>query len=416
MTQQESGAITGRKSLLVAGAFFTASLLGFALLAIIARWLTPDQNAQFLAVWGLVFGFGAALSAVEQEIVRLATRARLTGDKVPARAVQVTALAGGAALSVLAILAFVPGVGQIVRLSAAVTLLTFIATGGFAMLCLSRGALLGSGQIRRYALVVVAEALGRVLLAAACYFGHVQASIGLATAAIAIGCFGWVPWLGSVARVIDWRGPREPMGAIVKVVGALGLGNGLAAIMLTTFPTLVTTVIGSAAGLGTLFGAVTLARVPLVALTPIQALAVPIATRLVVEGKHDQLRRLVVKIGAVAWGAGAITALVAWFIGPWALQVYLGDQYQASPAMMAVLLASSCVIAAALLQVAALVSMQRYRDVVASWLLADAMAVVVLFVGRADPQTAGVAAFALGSILAWALSATLVMRAARRAA
>jgi hypothetical protein len=49
----------------VSGAFLVASALGFVLLGLVGRWLPPAGNARFLAIWGLVFGLGGALSTVE---------------------------------------------------------------------------------------------------------------------------------------------------------------------------------------------------------------------------------------------------------------------------------------------------------------------------------------------------------------
>ena len=411
--QIQPAAITGRSSLGVVAAFASASLLGFVLLGILARWLSPEQNAQFLAIWGLVFGFGSALSAIEQEIVRVATRAHITGTKVPMRTIQVTGLAMAVALAALAVFVLLPGMGTVVRISAGVLLLSFVSVGGFAMLCLSRGVLLGTGQLRSYIFVVVAEAGFRALLAAVCYFGQLTPSLGLATATIAIGCFGWLPVIVQLVRVIDWGGPLDRLGQVARAVGLLGTANGLSALMLTAFPTLITMVTGSVAGLATLFGAVTLARIPLVALGPVQALAVPVATRLVVQGRQAELRRLLLRIGALAWAAALLVAAGGWLLGPWALRVYMGAHYQAEPWLMALLLASSCVIAAALLQVAALVAMQRYRDAVFTWVITDACAVAVLASPLADMVVKGATAFATGSVIAWLVSSLLVLRAVR---
>ena len=405
-----SDPITGRSSLAVVAAFATASLLGFLLLGIVARWLPKEVNAQFLAIWGLVFGFGSALSAVEQEIVRVATRARLAGTKVPARAWQVTAIAVVVALVVLSGVVLVPGIGTVLRTSATVLLLSFVAVGGFAVMGMSRGVLLGTGQMGRYVFVVAGEAVFRAVLAIAFYLWEVTPSLELATCTIVIGSFGWVPVARAIVRTVDWGGRRDRVGNVAATVGTLGLGNGLAALLITGFPALVTAVTGTTAGLATLFGAVTLSRLPLIALTPLQALAVPVATRLVAEDRGDELRRLVGKIGAIALAAATVLGVTGWFAGPWALRIYMGPAYQAAPWMMAVLLAASCVMAAAMLQVAALVAMERYSDVVLTWVVADLCAVLMLTIGPGTTETSGALAFAFGSTLAWLVSAQRVLR------
>ncbi|MGQ4496196.1 hypothetical protein ACUH95_04185, partial [Dermabacteraceae bacterium P13101] len=65
-----------------------ASVLGFALLAIMARWLGPDLNGRFLTLWGAVMAFGSILSVIEQEAVRQVTHAHLKGQKAPGSLVQ----------------------------------------------------------------------------------------------------------------------------------------------------------------------------------------------------------------------------------------------------------------------------------------------------------------------------------------
>ncbi len=149
-----SQGLRGRSGLLIAGAFFSASLLGFVLLGVVSRWLSQEQNAQFLALWGLVFGIGSALSAVEQEIVRLATNAHIDGTRVPGRALQVTGLAIAVAVLAVGVIAFLPGVGELLRQSLLVAALVFVATGGFAVQCLSRAVLLGTNQVVAYVSVV----------------------------------------------------------------------------------------------------------------------------------------------------------------------------------------------------------------------------------------------------------------------
>ena len=81
-TAETAGA--GRGPGLIGAAVISSSALGFLLLSVLARWLPPATYATFLSVWGLVFGLGSAVGAIEPELARQATRARLAGNRSPA--------------------------------------------------------------------------------------------------------------------------------------------------------------------------------------------------------------------------------------------------------------------------------------------------------------------------------------------
>lgn len=403
-----------RAGILIAAAFLTASALGFVLLGVLARWLTQEQNAQFLAIWGLVFGIGGALSAVEQEIVRLATTAHLEGRRTSGRALQVTGLAIVVALAAVVAITLLPGVGEVLRASLLVCALVFLATGGFAVLCLSRAVLLGSAQVVPYVVVVVGEALLRLVLAAVFFLGGVTPGLGLATLVIVIGCFGWVPVIKQVAARIDWRGGRSSSRSVASTVGALGLANGLQTLQVTAFPAVASAVLGTSAAMASVFGGVTMARLPLVALAPVQAMAVPIATRLIRTGRHAELLRLVGVLSAAGAAAAALAWLGGWLLGPWALRVYMGEAYVIAPAVIATLLAASCILAVALLEVAALIALENYWAAVLVWAVAGAglLAALVLVPGALDVRAA--AGVATGALIAWAVASAAVATAARR--
>lgn len=394
-------------------ALIGASGLGFVLLGLIGRWLSRDDNAAFLTLWGLVFGFGSVISAVEQEIARQATTAALAGRRTPGSVAQLAAIALGVCLAVLGVVAVLP-IGQAtLRGSAAITVLAFAALAGFTGQFLARGVFLGGRQTARYVAVLVAEAGLRVALAAALFFGDAAPSLTLAVACIVVGCFGWLPLAPALARSVDWRAGHEPWRSAGGRVGALALANGLSSLVLTAFPTLVTAVIGSAAGLADLFGVVTASRVPLVLVSPLQALAVPLAVRALHGGRVAQLGSLQLRVAAGAVAAAAALGAAGWLLGPWAMRVFLGDKYAGvSPALVAWVLATSALLAAALLQAAVFVALERYRLVVLTWLLAVAGAVVALLL-PGPPEARGMAAFVAASVVAFCASGALLQRAVR---
>lgn len=407
----------GRRSgVLIAVAFFTASALGFVLLGVVSRWVTPEQTAQFLALWGLVFGIGSALSAVEQEIVRLATNAHLDRVRVPGRALQVTGLAIAVAVVVVLVIALLPGVGELLRQSVLVAALVFVATGGFAVQCMSRAVLLGTNQVTAYVSVIVLEALLRLVLAAGFVLGGVAPTLGLAALVIVIGCFGWVPVVGRVLRQLSTDTSGSSLRSVGSAVGALGLANGLQSVQVTAFPAVASAILGISAAMAPVYGAVTLARLPLVALAPVQAMAVPVATRLIRSGRMGDLLGLVAKLSAGGFACAALALGGGWLLGPWALRLYMGPGYDIAPAVIALLLAASCVLAVALLIVAALIALERYWTAVTVWLVAGIAVVLTLAAAPLAPDMRAAAGVVVGALVSWAAASVAVTREARRRA
>jgi len=401
----------GRSVATIGVALITSSLLGFILLGLIARWLTPDENAAFLSIWGLVFGLGSVISAIEQEIARQATRAWLAGARVPGSVLQLTMVALGLAVTAVLVMVALPMRESLIAGSLWIVGLTLIAVGGFAVQFMVRGVLLGTSRITRYAAVILLEALLRALLAAGLVLGQAPPSLVWAVATIVVGCFGWTPLLGGLARSIDRRAGFEPWRRVWNRIGALGLANGLSALVLTAFPTLVTVVLGTTQGLATLFGAVTLSRVPLVLMAPVQAMVVPLATRAIHDGRLHELRVLQVKLAGGATGVAFVAGVLGALLGPWALRLFMGPDYVADPLMMAVLLASTVFMAAALIQAAVFIALERYWTLAGSWLVTVAATVGALMAVPGGNEARGTTGFAVASLVGFAVSGFLLQRA-----
>ncbi len=396
--------------------FAVSSLLGFVLLAIMSRWLTEDQNAQFLAVWSLLFGIGGALSAVDAESSRLAAHARLEGRRVSGQVALVGTIGiTGAVVVLLAATAF-PGVGPILRGSPAVLVAATAMVVLFVPLCVTRGVLLGTGRVRAYAGVVLGEALLRVLLAAALLVTWQSPFLFGAVAAIAVGGLAWLPAVRSVKRAVEWRSTDRSWARAGRSVGALGLANALSTLLLAAYPVLVTTVVGSTQGLQVLFAAVILTRLPLVVVAPLQAVAVPWATRALHGGQQAMLRRLWAQAASALVVLVLVAGLAGWFLGPWALTVFQGAGYRAPASMMALLLAATCVLAFALPQLAVLVAAERHAQVTTAWAVGVLVATGWLFLGPGDAPTRGTVAYVIGSVLVYAVSSRGLLAATRATA
>lgn len=396
----------------IGGALVVSSGLGFVLLGVVSRWLTKEDNGVFLTVWGTLFAFGSVISATEQEISRQATRARLGGTRTPASVLQQSILALSLTSVALVAVCLLPGTRSLIGSSNLVGVMIGLALVGFTGQFLARGLLLGSGRSGTYAGVIASEAVVRVVVLLV-FVLLARGSVVLAVAATAAGCFGWVFAARKAVRDLDfWKGyERWPVAG--HRLTMLALSNFLSSLIMTGFPALVTLVIGSPAGLATLFGAVTLSRLPLVALSPVQTLAVPMVVTMLHEGNAGRLARLQVKLAAAACVIALVAGLVGFWLGPWALRLFLGPEYSASGLMIGSLLATSCLLAAALLQLAAFVALERYRFVVLAWAVAVAAALVALAWYPGSPEARGTTAFIAASLSVFLLSGFLLQIAVR---
>lgn len=395
---------------LLSASFFAASALGLLLIVVAARWLTPAENAHFQAVWGLVFAFASVLGSVEQEVTRRATTAALDGRRTPVGAVQAIVLAGLGCLVLLGALIATPKGQVIVQGSWPVIGLTLLSVLNFAVLILARGLLLGSHALRGYSALLVGEALLRLVLLGALILLGVDAAVEWAVFATVVGSLVWLAAVGRLVRSVDWSGGRDPWRGIGATVAALGIANGLSALVLTGFPAVAAVVLGNPADLAVLFAVITLARTPLALLAPVQALTVPTVVRWVRDG---DTHRLSTALRHIALGS-AVTALLAgvvgYLVGPWAVAVVLGADYRPPPTMAALVAAATCVMAGALLQAAALVALQRYWQLTACWAAAIVSAAVLMLAAPWASEQRGLGGFTLASVVAFVATAVAVRR------
>ena len=123
----------------------------------------------------------------------------------------------------------------------------------------------------------------------------------------------------------------------------------------------------SPAVLAGVVGALALTRVPLLFATAIQAPLLPPMIRLIRSGDTDALWRLVGRI-LVGFGAlGFLAFLIGWFLGSAVLRVYLGGDYGARPATMAILSSAGVALLAIVAVQAALVAVGSNVALAASW-------------------------------------------------
>ena len=403
-----------RQAVSVSAVFLVSSGLGFVLLALVARWLPPADNARFLAIWGLIFGLGSALSAVEQTASRRSAHASMEGRAVPRGVVQSALLAWLMSVAaVVVVLVVTPAARHFVG-SLVVALLVLLALSGFSAQFLSRGIFLGTQQVGLFLVVLLVEAGARTTLVATFLIGGLTPSLELAVTTIVIGCFAWIPVAGHLVRRVDWSGAPDRWRSAFGTVAALSVANGLTALMVAGYPALVGGVVGDVSDLATLFGVLTLSRVPLVLLAPLQTMAVPLVTRVVVAGEVSRLRGLMVRISLCAAAAATVLGCVGYAFGPWAVRVFMGAEYDPPRTVVAVVLAGTCMLAAALLQSAVLIALGHVWRLAALWLLGDLVAVMAILLLPGSAETGATAGFVAAALVAQLGTGVAVWRSSGR--
>ena len=386
-----------------------SSLLGIILLGAVARWLTLDENAAFVAVWGVVFSGSSIVSVIEQEASRQVTLSQAKGEPVPGSVGQLALIAVLGAAVALGVLTMLPLGSRVFAGSLWLVALTFVSLTGFSVQFLVRGILLGRRSVGRYAFVIVAEAALRVVAIFTLMFLDVEPSVTLAVLAVVVGSFGWVPVVRHAFTGVNWTRNREPWRVAGRRIGLLAVANGLLSLFITGDPTTVTAVIGSSQGLAVFFAIVTISRIPLILLSPVQALIVPATTKALYEGRGDQLLALQGKILAGVIGLGLVAAAGGYLLGPWAVRLLFGANYQATSQMVAVLLGVTVVLAGALLQAAVFTSLERYSLTLVTWGVAAAATIATIALTPGDAAVRGTAGFIAASVVGY-LASTVLLR------
>jgi O-antigen/teichoic acid export membrane protein len=399
----------------VGSAVAISSLAGYALLAIVGRNLTTAEFALFMSFWGLLFGLASSMGMIEQEAAR---QSAAKAEEAQAPIVQIAVTAGILAAAVGAVTLLPPVSARLYGHSqGGFGLLVVVAVTGFAAQFMIRGLLIGAGDVRGYGGLVVTEALIRLVLLLAVIV-TVGLTLGTAAAVVAAGAFAWIAWIPSARRILrDARARHEPRPwsmAPVRRAVSLMFGAAMTAALITGYTTMVTAFSDGAPGAagGSIFAALTISRVPLLFVAPLQALAVPA----VVRWRQDRsrtpadARRLLLRAGLATVGIAIVGAVAAWFLGPWAVRIALGSQYVVEPWAIAGLVASACFLGLLQLASAALIAFSSYRWVAVLWTSATCATALWLFLTPFDIVTATVAGALIGPVVGLAVGGSVLWR------
>jgi O-antigen/teichoic acid export membrane protein len=193
----------------------------------------------------------------------------------------------------------------------------------------------------------------------------------------------------------------------------------LTASVITGYPSLVTALTGGAPGAagGIVFAALTVSRLPLLLISPVQAVAVPFVARAHTAAGIDggaTLRKGLV-LGCLAFGVlGVLAAAAAWLVGPWVVRLVYGPDYDVSAAAMALLVLSASLLAWVQLLSAALIALAAHRQMLTTWAVAVVSTVVWLLVSGLDVVATTAVGSLVGPVTALAFAVPVVWRLSRK--
>ncbi len=280
-----------------------------------------------------------------------------------------------------------------------------VITVGAAAMGLLRGGLAGHSRFVATATALAGENLLRLAVGLAVVAA--SASVGAYGLAILSGPFVILAWPSAVR----FEGPEPEGVSPLAFLGSVAGGTVLAQSVLTGGPVVLSLAGGTPAEVTSLFTALALFRAPYIVALGVAIRVTAALTDLAASGRADALavvRRRLVEVGV---GVIALGGLGAYALGPAVQQAIFGDEVDLTRLQAAGLAMGS--LAALVTLGLTLVQMTRGAGghVLAAWMMASAVGVVVMVALPGDPLPRTVAAFLATELAALSLMALLDRRA-----
>ncbi|WP_079067203.1 hypothetical protein [Mycobacterium tuberculosis] len=361
------GAIASGSVARVGTATAVTALCGYAVIYLAARNLAPNGFSVFGVFWGafgLVTGAANGLLQETTREVRSLGYLDVSADGRRTHPLRVSGMVGLGSLVVIAGSSPLWSGRVFAEARWLSVALLSIGLAGFCLHATLLGMLAGTNRWTQYGALMVADAVIRVVVAAATFVIGWQL-VGFIWATVA----GSVAWLIMLMTSPPTRAAARLMtpgatatflrGAAHSIIAA-----GASAILVMGFPVLLkltSNELGAQGGVVIL--AVTLTRAPL--LVPLTAMQGNLIAHFVDE-RTERIRALIAP-AALIGGVGAVGMLAAGVVGPWIMRVAFGSEYQSSSALLAWLTAAAVAIAILTLTGAAAVAAALHRAYSLGW-------------------------------------------------
>lgn len=376
---QGAGGTIGRSSAAgVGAASLVSAAVGYAVLLISARTLSPEENAGFLTFWSFVFFVFGVLGGIVIESTRAARSSLESGPHPSGARIGPVAVGLGAAAALILLATSVlwgePLFGSSALYLVPIVCIAALLYSGHAS---TVGSLGGSGRWSEYSAVTVAESFLRLAGVGAAVL--VGASIGGLAAATALGAAAWLLFLLLSKRTRSSFTVRAdvPNRDFVRNILHACLAATASSALLVGFPVMLkfTTTDSVYLASAPLLMALSLTRAPLmIPLMAYQSVAITHFMARKSEGAKAYLPLFLVVLGVAAAGAVA-----AGLIGPWLMVFLLGPDYHIDGLVLAALTLDSGFLALLTLTGSLAVASNQHRAYSLGWVAAAAVSLAMLF-------------------------------------
>ncbi len=392
---------------LMSGAMLATGVLAYAFHVLAARSLGPEGYGQIAVLWAALFLVSVVVfRPLEQTLARsIADRlARGEETRTVVRSVLQVFVASLFALAVLAVPAWGPLTDRLFVGSDAMTALLLGGIAAYGVSYVVRGLLGGASWFRGYALLLVADGVGRMALAAPLVF--VSSREVAAMAVLGAGLIGAIAPLvrGSrrLARLAEHRSHEQPfhVGTALAFAGPAGVMAAADQILLNGGPLLVMVEGGPDAtkAAGIVFAATMLIRIPGFLFQGLAASLLPNLTKLHAADEPAALERAVLKVAGAMIAAGLAMLVGAAVIGPELMEFLYGAGFEVGRAELALLaLGVGCYLASTTYS-QGLLALDSGRRAAVAWAVAAVLFVVLYLLVPGDDMSRISIAFTAASI------------------
>jgi O-antigen/teichoic acid export membrane protein len=372
---------TGSVQVAIGLAFLGAATYVF--LAVTARAVGPARYADFAVFWGIVYGVGlGAFLPFEQEVSRRTAEGRERSGNRSAVQAAALRLAGGLILVLAAVLAVgVRLLGSNGPANAnALWLACMVAFVGLAAAYITRGGLSGSRRFVAYAVQLVAEGAGRVVLCL----------VLLASAVASPWPFAFVVpvalLIGVAATTRNaWTGPRSDCQVsskdLMRSMLPIVVSSTIAQLLVNFGPVVVRLLSAPTqqALAGRFLAAALVARLPLFLFAAIQAVLIPSLVAIVLRRDRNAFTSTLWRVLAPTIGLGLAGVALCAAAGPQLLRLALGPDFELPRRDVVLLGVSMALYLETLVLQPTAISLRQHRYAAGAWGAAGTVFVAACF-------------------------------------
>jgi O-antigen/teichoic acid export membrane protein len=371
-------------TLLLSGAMALSGVLTYAFQILAARRLGAGSFGQIAVLWGAMFLLAIVFfRPLEQTLSRSIANRLAQGQEIGSVLRSIGVVSGGIAVggAVASVVAWTPVTNGLFHGDSFMTAMLVAGVAGYGASYLVRGVLGGVRWFKGYAVVLLADAIGRLAFAAPLVLvssRHLAAvAVAAAGMAGAVAPFLWARhWLpalrgGGSGAVFDSRGALRfagPASVVAAVDQLLINGAPLLVILLGS---------GGTREAGVVFAATMLVRAPVYVFTGVAASLLPNFT-LLGGADHRELAAVLKRTVRILAVAGVVIVVGVAAFGPTSMGILYGDGFASTRLDLVLLGASVALYLASATFLQALLALDRGASGAVAWLMA-AVALVVTY-------------------------------------